>query len=406
METYEAKVQTVFLDMDSKKLKVLSFDQFSKALVRLGLNIPAVAVQDLHRKTDVNMDGVIDYDEWQRFAEAYPTLLDCLYYRIKDYWFNVAQKESIAHCVENIAILRDEENKAQAAHHATQTQVNDFEMQLSTQAQHLSDANNRQLIAESTLNSRKHDTTETRRVLDQRKQDLATSKENERAASATMKEAQRTVEASIRRVQSHEAALSIAHERQKELEALLQEQRKIVEQHRLESDKCRLDLSEAENISFEASSVCREAIRSAERAKDSVIKAEVEVSANEQLENEATLAVVNSQAEVKKEMIHLEELGTQLTLAKCDESKAKQRIEDLKANVRMADKDLQELQREEHTFAGKRLAVSDEETPLIDQEMKLRAVRSSLENEEAKLVSDFANYTGRVPRSASRPTKR
>eukprot|EP01059_Diplonema_ambulator_P001707 TRINITY_DN11441_c0_g2_i4.p1 TRINITY_DN11441_c0_g2~~TRINITY_DN11441_c0_g2_i4.p1 ORF type:complete len:437 (+),score=102.25 TRINITY_DN11441_c0_g2_i4:77-1312(+) len=404
--SYETKVQTVFEDFATNKSRTVSLDQFGAAFSRLGFSLNSATLHELHRNCDYNGDGYLDYPEWQRFAEQYPTLLECLYYRVNDYWYNIAQKEAISIFMQNLRTLREEETDARVSLHMAQNKRDDAALAVELHQQRIEDARSRCNLAAISLQGLKHDTEEARAALGQRKDDLNKRHEGEANAALLMQEAQMMASASRKRLVSQDNALALAEERLREIEAMLVEQRKVVEHHRFEVDKCHIDLSAAESSSLDRARSHSEARHAVDQAKDTVIKAEIDVSAREQAEEDARRVLATYEAQTRTEEDHLHELTLLVETAKAEERQAKETVEELNKRISTTDSDLVLCQKEESAFVSKRLSINDEEALLIDQEIKLRAARSSLESEEAKLFSDFVSYTCRVPRTGSRPVPR
>eukprot|EP00754_Rhynchopus_humris_P046566 Rhum_TRINITY_DN610_c0_g1::Rhum_TRINITY_DN610_c0_g1_i1::g.1946::m.1946 len=145
--TYDVKVRAVFDEFDAKKTRAIPAEAFAATLERLAVSLPASTVRQLFAQADSNCDEHITAPEWHRFAEQYPTLLDCLYYRAKDYWTNQLQRDGTEKAALAVTALREAEDAAAAAHAAAQAATDDAASALQLQMQRTADAAARALAA-------------------------------------------------------------------------------------------------------------------------------------------------------------------------------------------------------------------------------------------------------------------
>ena len=393
--SYEVKVRTAFEDFDLKKTRALTYDSFTQSFARLGMSLPVSSVQHLFTSSDTNKDEHITYPEWQAFAERYPTLLDCLYYRAKDYWGNVLQKENIEKASGAVALLREAEAGSVAEHATAQRNADSAAQAVQSQAQRLAEAGSREAHAKNNAEMARRDTEAARAELLQRQHELATAKDHERLANTALSEAQHAVEACSRRLQSHEAQLSQSEARLREIERLLSEQRAAVEEHRADVDHCKDELNQCEGRAREAGFIQAEALRVLHSAGENVARAEEDVVSRQHSEKDAQSALRQAQLSVMSEEAAHADTLKRLALAKEEEEQKAIQVEASRRAVEAAERDLLQLEQDEREFVKQRLRVNDQEAPLIEREVNLRAERSRLENSEARLVADFVTYTGR-----------
>eukprot|EP01060_Flectonema_neradi_P014946 TRINITY_DN2163_c0_g1_i1.p1 TRINITY_DN2163_c0_g1~~TRINITY_DN2163_c0_g1_i1.p1 ORF type:complete len:436 (+),score=116.61 TRINITY_DN2163_c0_g1_i1:49-1356(+) len=396
--SYETKVRTVFEEMDTKKIRSVSLEGFVSSFARFSVDFATTVVQDLHTKADTNCDGVVSYPEFQAFAECFPTLVDCLYYRIKDFYTNIAQKELIDRLVESIKQLREAEQLARVAHAAAQHECDDADLKLQNQILAVEDSIKREQAAAAQLEAARVETERARAELLLRVNELNAAKDGERLANSALLEAQHNVEAATRRLSSQEQQVALAEERYRDIERMLKEQQREVENQRLEADRLRNELAQHDARAREAATVAQEAQRAVGVASEAVVQAEVQVASRQQFERDAAAQHREAQADVTRQHAQQEADQRALAVAKENEAQRRAEVDSCLRAVEAGDRDLQNAETEERVFASKRMQVNDEERPLIDQEIRLREQRMLLESKEAKLVSDFTNFTGRVPR--------
>ena len=125
--THDEKVRAVFEEVDVNNNHSVEPEEFRRAFRAHAFDFSAATVADLFAKADTNQDGLLSLPEFQRFCEMYPTLLDSLYFRIRDYWEDFRQKQSINAARESLEANKESERMSHAAHveaqHGTTAQV-------------------------------------------------------------------------------------------------------------------------------------------------------------------------------------------------------------------------------------------------------------------------------------------
>ena len=137
----------MFDDFDIRKARSIDLESFVSSFRRLNIGFTSATVNDLFEKADANSDRVISLPEFQRFGELYPTMLDCLYYRAKDHWTEVAQREAVEVAKRLLEELRAREAQARAAHAQAQADTDSADHKLQSQLQLVADAQAREAAA-------------------------------------------------------------------------------------------------------------------------------------------------------------------------------------------------------------------------------------------------------------------
>ncbi|KAJ9473222.1 hypothetical protein DIPPA_08030 [Diplonema papillatum] len=401
--SYEVKVHAVFEEFDTEKSRSISKDAFAAAMARYQLQLSAATVSDLHDRADKNNDGVVSYVEWQQFAEMYPTLLDCLYYRGKDHQSNMQQKEAVDRQKEFIQRLRKAERDGRLAITNAQAQSDDAERKLQQQGQAVADANSKQGLAKNALDAAKADTEAARVVLNKRNGDLGVANDNQRRAAAAAAEAKAAVDAAMRRLSEKQAAVSAAEDRMRDLERLMKEQQSELELQNAEAAKCHFDVDACDSRLKEAAGLCDDAQRTLSAATDASNDAQKALTERQQAEQEAAMAHRETVQNVAKQEGQRDIDTRNVAACKRNEEKKEAELDATLHAIASSERELSELEDEERSFTSKRMQINEEERPLIEQEIRLREQRACLETKEAKLVSDFVTFAGRAPRSVVSP---
>ena len=126
MITHAEKVRVVYDEMDVRKSRAVSYEDWSAVFSKLRINQPdgpfsEETTHDLfHQKADKNEDGFVSFTEFQIFAEMYPKMLDSLYFRCRDQIHHdsrAANMEAAEHLRGDLERRRDE----------TETEMHDAE---------------------------------------------------------------------------------------------------------------------------------------------------------------------------------------------------------------------------------------------------------------------------------------
>ena len=145
--SHDEKVRIVFENIDANKDRVIQPEEMKRSL-HMVLDFSTLTVEDLFRKADHDRDGVVNFAEWQRFAELYPTLLDSLYYRLKAYWDQLAAEQQIDLARQLLAQFEANERNAKDAFDRCVAEAEDAQRRLTEADRAAADAAARQRAAE------------------------------------------------------------------------------------------------------------------------------------------------------------------------------------------------------------------------------------------------------------------
>eukprot|EP01059_Diplonema_ambulator_P032129 TRINITY_DN6150_c0_g1_i2.p1 TRINITY_DN6150_c0_g1~~TRINITY_DN6150_c0_g1_i2.p1 ORF type:complete len:473 (+),score=188.79 TRINITY_DN6150_c0_g1_i2:46-1464(+) len=393
---HDLKVTLLFSEFDVRKTQAIDIEGLIVVFKRLNIPFSTATVNDLFEKGDANGDGVINVPEFKRFAELYPTLIDCLYYRAKDYWTNEAQKEGIEEMKRVLDELRESESCIERDLAHQKMAVADAERRLQAQLQALADSQRKETEAKSNIDNA-HDATERCRAeLRDRVAELNRTKDIERQKQLELSERQRTLEHAIRRLQQQEGEVTKAQERLRDIERMLAEQQREVDRQINGAERCRAEAEAEEQREAEAHAVAAEALRMVHSAADDVSHTEERLAQIAETERQAALALREAAEETSRQLNRREQeqravlSAQQLEAAKVTELAAAQ--EALAEHQRLLHQQIQENE----DFVDKRRQVDSEESPLVEQEVRLREQRENLERKESRLRSDFSHFAGRT----------
>ena len=112
--TFEHKVRVVYEVMGLAGEGRVDQAAFASTLSALRIELGDVATA-LFAKADANKDLLLQYQEFAKFCESYPTVLDSLFYRHHDSLIDAAQQEAVQAAKRTVMTLRERESEARVA---------------------------------------------------------------------------------------------------------------------------------------------------------------------------------------------------------------------------------------------------------------------------------------------------
>ena len=110
---HDDKVKLCFDECDANRNRTIELDELQRIFRTVELEFTTSTVDSLFRKADYDKDGLVSMDEWRRFCELYPALLDSLYYRLKAHWEHLAETGRIDAAKAQRPGLEDRERQLQ-----------------------------------------------------------------------------------------------------------------------------------------------------------------------------------------------------------------------------------------------------------------------------------------------------
>eukprot|EP01060_Flectonema_neradi_P039909 TRINITY_DN8950_c1_g5_i1.p1 TRINITY_DN8950_c1_g5~~TRINITY_DN8950_c1_g5_i1.p1 ORF type:complete len:439 (+),score=101.41 TRINITY_DN8950_c1_g5_i1:58-1374(+) len=402
--TFQDKLTMVYGELDTRKTRSVSLDAFTQVLSKFQIGLSGATTQDLFFKADANGDGVLSLSEFQRFAEGYPTLLDVIYYRAKDYYANEKMLEELEIAGQKASELRSREAALLRASEQAANEVGAQEHALQLADSTIQDCENREQLAKSNLDREQSVSETCRQDLTQRGVDLANSRENLRGCQSQLNEAARDTEQQTQRLQQAENAAANAEQKLREIERLLQEQQQAVEEARANTLRNHDELQQC-RVREEAT---KATVQDAERGLDAAGEAAVnsEKTLGDQLEREKEASNILREVTAQTAKAVSDRDHEHRTLQACKDKHAASMIdhENGVRNVENQERQIENLKIENDAQAQRRQRVMEEENPLVEQEIRLKEQRDCLESKELELRTRFTSYSN--ARQSPVPTNR
>lgn len=349
-------------------------------------------VAELNAKADGNKDGVVSLEEWQRFAEQYPTLIDSFYFRFKAHWENVHRQHDIAAAKEFLCELREREQQAKVVWLEAQRDSDASRSRLSAQEAALAQAADAQRAAEQALLEARRDVERAAADRSAREHELAAQREREARGAQLHADAQRDTEAAAFRLAQAQQETAQAQERERQAQQVLHDVQAEVERQRQLSAQRSAEVGDARSREQAAALAAAEAARDATLAGERLSRADVDVAAKQQREVELDAQHTQQQQETAHSAARRDEEVRALQGQREQEDAAHAGRLDAQRLAEETDRRVIALEAENTAFNQRRRQVEEQESPLLMQEIRLRAQRVSLEEKEAKLRGDHRTF--------------
>ena len=379
----------------------ISKEGWVRSLDTLRIRLPYQGMVDsMFERLDINGDGLISFSEFQRFSEYYPTMLDSIYYRCKDYFTDIQQKKQ----VEEAIIVRDELIERERSVTKTLEEVlfqrseqertiRDMEHAFEAAKLHEQEAIDNVSLAEvSVIRSAQH--------IDEAGHELQRSAEGEQHRIALHIESQQRVEQFKETLIAHDGEVALADEHVRQLERLLIEAKRELEARILSREATHSELLSSQGREHNAHGDVVEAQLGVRTANEKLSHSHDEAARMKELENDAAAKRAAAAGEVGKVCALIENERRDLLIVIDEEEQRRIVAENALNAIRTQEQAIHTLEQRNVDFNVHRKAVEQQETPLLHQEATLREQRATLENREARLrneVSTFTNSNGRTP---------
>eukprot|EP01065_Artemidia_motanka_P048651 TRINITY_DN7880_c0_g1_i1.p1 TRINITY_DN7880_c0_g1~~TRINITY_DN7880_c0_g1_i1.p1 ORF type:complete len:575 (+),score=169.79 TRINITY_DN7880_c0_g1_i1:61-1785(+) len=398
------KVRFIFDRMDSNLKRRVGLQEWSEAVSLLQLCDPtsgfsAATVEDLFRCADRDGDGAVTYSELESFAERYPKLVDCLFFRTKALEAAELQRENVAAALRARAEAEAQLDEARTeCNHAERAAL---QQQRATEdaSREVDDAAQKEAAAAAAKEAARQHSEDARGEI----RDAVTDRDRARGAvrtkDAAVSQSQRVAEAAEKAAKGQRADAAKA---KAELERLLG----LVRRQEEEVGRQERASAEAAAAAEEAKGRVAAARRDRAAADDAATSAQQLVAAAEQqlraaldsenshtkLHRDASRSHAHAQARLASEQHSLSSLRSEQQ----QKAAAVEHVDEL---LRQHAEVAEELHSKEAAAAARRDQQWRKENTLLCEEVRLQEQRRAVEEKERALHQAhycFAEEAGRV----------
>eukprot|EP01063_Lacrimia_lanifica_P033657 TRINITY_DN6048_c0_g1_i1.p1 TRINITY_DN6048_c0_g1~~TRINITY_DN6048_c0_g1_i1.p1 ORF type:complete len:680 (+),score=288.19 TRINITY_DN6048_c0_g1_i1:586-2625(+) len=336
--------------------------------------------------------GSVNYGEFVRFAERYPTLTDALFSRCRQFWVEVKQKEDLGAAGQLLDTLRVQLTAAceKSTHAFNEVTTKELDLRAAE-----TDLTTKETVERDSQHRVAHCREERdQAAADVRRREEAVSRcqEQARSGNADLAEAQRQVHYFASLAQGKDLEVRRAEDKVRELERLLREAQGELENRRMESDTARAEVHAAEAREHEKAAMKLEFDRVTAAEDQQLALAEKALVTYREREHESESSHVGHQEAVVQARALLYTVQQDVGVLKEFSSRAKIEADDAKKRVENQEQALHAMEVEATTIAANARRVETEEQPLLEQELHLRAQRAALELKETQLRTQHCNF--------------
>ncbi|KAH9586225.1 EF-hand domain [Trypanosoma melophagium] len=394
--TQEEKVRILFAELDVKGNRVLELEDFKHGFRTFNLDFSAATVEDLFEKADTNRDGTISFSEFERFARLYPIMSDCLYFRSKAFWDEEQLKREIE--AERLAV-RQAEQAVEAARKAVEDAEQDVDASkaavIAAEAD-LKDRTDRLRDLTRDMDNAKREKERAIREKKEREKELLDVKEREKELRKAAQEVARDAEKLERRAAALDGEAAGADDKVRQLEKALDEARRAAERARQAAEQAARDAAVGKERARDATKDADEAARDVPRAEDAVRAAERNVAAADHNARELEGMGRDFSREAEEAALRRDQSERAVEEAKGRLRAKEHQLDDVKHQVGEREQAARQKEAELDEQRKQRELVSQHERALIEQELRLREQRDSLEERETKLMSEASSFLGNL----------
>ena len=402
--TDEVKVRLVFEQLDMNKNGVIEKEEWQKMFKNLRVPLSAATAEDLFSRADADHDTVANRPDFSNFAEHYPVLVDSLYVRIQSNAEETRRLKIVDEHRQLIDELQRRERSATAHHKVAFEELRAAELQMRA---HDQDAQIKSAEIEdkrAELLQVGEDMTEAQRERTRRERTVQGARERERQASLIVDAARNDVEDQKSRIKAQEDAVEMSRERVRELEALLAEAKRDVDRGLMELGAHNDGLEELRIREKEAHMQHEQMQRAVEPVMVLLREAESEVQRLGERETQVEGLIETLEQQLARVQSKMGSAEQDLLPLREREAHTKGVHQQAQAELDEARSGLRQLEQDVEDFRDHRSGVEDKEGRLLEEEVRLREQRYNLEEREgthhAEKYRHFAE-TGRLQNTPS-----
>ena len=400
--TTDYKVRTVFDEMDAHHNRRIEADEFGRVLKRLNLDLPSSSVSELFRHADADQDGVLSFADFEHcFGRLYPTLLDSLFYRFREFYEDMRRRDVVERRKVALRGLEADDIAARMQAKDLRRRVEEIESAVMLQEQEVQG----KFIMEREYRSK---LVEAKRVVESQKvlyqsrgDDAQKAKDIERQRHQSLVDAQRGSEQAQKELLNFEADVARAQEKEAQLEKLLEAARRDTDKKRQQVQLAIEETRKWKDLEQQQAAVLKESAANARRVAEAADVAQAEIDQLLRRVELAEEALLESQKESARAGHRREEEERELEeRRKAELEHNRRRLAECSDAIERGKHALEAAEREYAAYRKRRQQVEEQERPLIEKEIHLREERFRLEERENHFRHESKSFQASTGRAA------
>ena len=404
VNTLDDKIRISFDELDSHRHRKATLSDLTTLLSSIQLNVALPIAEALFHKADYNADGHITYAEWCRFAQGYPKFIDSLCFRIG---VLRAEKEQRAELVTEQGLfekLKKNHEKTTLAFMDSVATKDEQEGRVRDAERAAANAMEGEVVIRQKFTDAESETSAKERELSDAladKEHAADCEDNRLSALST---SQRAVESASVSVTQAESQVSSAHEYIRQLQFQLDMAKKELQHQETVREKAQQDLHISQQSEAENRSLLADAQHGTQRAHDMAVRADSQLARARDYLREADAAV--------RESSHVSQILNQKLESEVRDFDAMQNhVAEAQHCCAQAEQEMNQQAIVVNDRADLLINYSssqhqdiEEELLLIEEEIRLKDQRESLEARETQLGIAHNRFKNRDTPSKVRPS--
>jgi hypothetical protein len=383
--TQGEKIRFLFDEMDTSGNRVISPSEFQEMLRYLNVDFSNATISDLYRKADVDHDGVLSIKEFTAFFTSYPTLLDALFFRLRDLGELRALQIQLAQEQDALLAARERADRAQAVSSEVQRVLDQQRDALLALEREWEAKIGRDAQARNLLRQAAEDVLAAQAQRAAVQQDVVTLGEREKGQTQAVAASGNDAKELERRLAQQQSVQAQAEEKLRQLQALLADAQRETLRAREEAQVLASECARAREREQQAAMVLLDVQREGQRARELLGASERDLLSKSEIQREAKRVVDDSQADLGALRKRIEEQKREIGICGDRDAESRQLAGDAQLAVVQHERKVVSKDDEIRGFAQQRSQLEEQERPLLEQEVRLREQRESLEEKELRL---------------------
>ena len=388
----ESKSRFVFDEMDLNGDRLIDREEWSQLITGLGVSFSRSTLMDLFQKADQDRDGKLLFPEFNRFFSHYTMLLDTLHFRLQD-----------VHEARRLQSQLEHERQLHAQHYEEQQrshhEVNDRNITVQQLTHKLRGIeaerqrmHQRERELETALQNADDDLQATLRGRDSSQAGLRSVTEKRSLIEASLDNAQRSVGDAENRLRQEEQLLQQRQSEVQRLTELLRGAQREAETQAQLVASVKGEVTNAVNSERNAMNHLREVETHIQACHAEVVGVDEAIKSKQSRRAELVQMAEECRRDILDVGRSIEDIQRQTNAATEQENQSRRVLGDHARILAEADSRVAAKVKEIEEFNRQRSQMEAQEQPLLEQEVRLKEQRSSLDEKETVLQSEMQRH--------------
>jgi hypothetical protein len=386
------KIAYLYDEMDTNGNRVIEPEEFRALIRMLGVDFSNATLSELFQRGDLDRDGVLSLGEFTQLLTNYPTLLDATFFRLRD--IQEARNLQKMMAEERAALDAAREQRSRSAAMASECARLVAEATLKIRESEAEAAHSASRAAElhHVMGQSTSDVEHGARLRLAAQVDVDAVRDKEASHAGALADAGHHVRESDSRLVAEQEHLRACQDKERQLQMLLLEAQKATERQQHIALEAQSELARRRDQEHQAAVHLAEVQREAQILFDRLGAAERELRLREERQKEIQALLSDATAVLTRVERRLDDERHDVAVCADREKSNRMLLNEAEASVLAAERRVASRDQDILTFNQRRASMEQQERPLLEQEIRLREARDSLDEREVKLRRDAVSY--------------